>query len=68
MEKDYFRYEITNELFKTIGGADSIKEARKIVKENLRDDHETYGFNTTRDSYHIFRLNRYTGKRLTEVK
>lgn len=68
MTKDYFRYEITNGLFNTISGADTLKEAHKIVKENLRDDHEEYGFNTTRDDYHIFKLNRYTGERLTEVK
>ena len=66
MERDYFRYEITNGIYNTISGADTIAEARGIVKTMLEDD-KAYGFNTTRNDYHIFRLNKSNGNRLTEV-
>ena len=65
--RDYFNYEITNGLYHTVSGSDTIKEARNIVKELIKDDCEFYGYPTTREDYHIFKLNRYTGERLTEV-
>lgn len=66
MSKDYFRYEITNGVFRCFSGADTIEEARNIVKETLKDD-KAIGFNTSRENYHIFRLNQETGERIKEV-
>lgn len=66
MYKDYFRYEITNGLRVCIGGADNLKEARKFIRESLKDDKD-HGFKTSREDYHIFMLNRRTGERLKEV-
>lgn len=62
----YYRYEITNSIYKSIGGADSLKEARSLIKKSIQEDKD-HGFKTSREDYHIFMLNRRTGERLKEV-
>lgn len=65
MKKDYdfYRYEITNGTFEGIGGADTIAECRKEIEKFEQNDKEIGG----RDSYHVYRLNKTTGERLTKV-
>ena len=65
MAKDYFRYEITNNIMKGINGADTIAECREIIKELEENDKKCNTY--IENSYHVFRLNKTTGDRLTQV-
>lgn len=62
-EYDYFRYEITNGTYTGIGGADTIAECRMTIAKYEEEDRKIGGH----DEYHVFRLNRTTGERLTKV-
>lgn len=62
----YYRYEITNSIYKSIGGEDSLKEARAVIKRAIEED-KAHGFNSSKSDFHIFALNRRTGERLEEV-
>lgn len=60
---DYFRYEITNGAYDGIWGADTIAECRETIAKYEEEDRKIGG----RDEYHVFRLNKTTGERLTKV-
>ena len=60
MEKDYYRYTVTNGLFNTIDGADTLKEIRDLVRRlKAEGDYK---------DYHIFRNDEYTGEWIRELK
>ena len=63
---NYYKYEIANSIRKGFEAADTIKEAREIIKESIIQDREA-GANTTIQDYHIYRLDIKTGRRVREI-
>lgn len=59
----YTRYAITNGAYDVIWGADTIAECRELITKYEETDRKIGGH----DEYHVFRLNRTTGERLTKV-
>ena len=49
---DYYRYGITNDIYRVFDGANTVKEARRMVKAFIEQDKKE-GFNI---KYHIYLL------------